>query len=78
MIARDRELLCRAAEVMRSFGPVVVELMDRQDGGELAAAPIREVGNAFVALAHDFLDRADELDAHAIESRTVGSGDGAR
>ncbi|WP_007026758.1 hypothetical protein [Saccharomonospora iraqiensis] len=78
MIARDRELLCRAAEVMHSFGPVVVELMQRQDGGELPAAPVREVGNAFVALAHDFLDRADELDARAIENRTAEGGDGAR
>ncbi|WP_019811774.1 hypothetical protein [Saccharomonospora halophila] len=70
MIARDRELLCRAAEVMRSFGPVVVELMQHQDGGELPAAPIREVGNAFVTLAHDFLDRADELDTRTIEANT--------
>ncbi|WP_048876496.1 hypothetical protein [Saccharomonospora saliphila] len=78
MIARDRELLCRAAEVLRSFSPVVVELMAHQDGGELPAALVREVGNALGTLAYDFLDRADELDAHTIDSRTVDGGDGAR
>ncbi|WP_007025150.1 hypothetical protein [Saccharomonospora iraqiensis] len=77
MIARDRELLCRAAEVMRSFGPVVVELLGRQDGGELPAGPVREVGDAFAALAGEFLGRADELDGGA-RGRAVEGGDGVR
>ncbi|WP_007026849.1 hypothetical protein [Saccharomonospora iraqiensis] len=63
---------------MRSFGPVVVELMQQQDGGELPADPVREVGDAFARLAGDFLARADELDGHTADSRTIEGTDGAR
>ena len=44
MIERDRELLARAARVNRHLGEVVVELMTGQDGGELPAAGVRELG----------------------------------
>jgi hypothetical protein len=37
VIAQDRELLARVAQVNRHLGMVVVDLMTNQDGGELPA-----------------------------------------
>lgn len=68
MIARDRELLARAASVNRSLGAVVVELVHRQDGGELPADGLREVGQALYTLSRDMLARAAELDARIIDT----------
>lgn len=62
MICRDRELLARLARVNRHLGAVVVELMTRQDGGELPADGVRDLGRRLGALAADLLIRADELD----------------
>ncbi len=62
MIARDRELLTRLGQVNASIGEVVLALMAAQDGGELPANGLREVGHALRTLADDMIARADELD----------------
>lgn len=66
MIARDRDLLVRMARVNRSLGIVAAEAMARQDGGELPAQPLREIGQALRALADELLARADEIDQHPV------------
>ncbi|WP_007024435.1 hypothetical protein [Saccharomonospora iraqiensis] len=66
MIRRDRELLTRLATVNRALGGVVVELMARQDGGELPAEPLRNLAHALGTLATDLTTRADELDGRPI------------
>lgn len=65
MIERDRALLARAATVNRSFGAVVVELMQRHDDGQLPAGPLREVGELLAGLGREFIDRAAEIDGGA-------------
>lgn len=68
MIARDRELLTRLGKVNASIGEVALALMAAQDGGELPADGLREVGQALRTLADDMVARADELQSHpAIE-----------
>jgi hypothetical protein len=62
VIARDRELLTRLGQVNASIGEVVLALMAAQDGGELPANGLREVGHALRTLAEDMIARADELD----------------
>ncbi|OQO90035.1 hypothetical protein B1813_19620 [Saccharomonospora piscinae] len=62
MIARDRELLARLAAVNRDLGRVALRLMEAQDGGELPADGLREVGDALRALGGDMIARATELD----------------
>lgn len=72
MIERDRALLARAATVNRSFGAVVVELMQRQDDGQLPAGPLREVGELLAGLGREFIDRAAEIEqAPAVDARVV-------
>jgi hypothetical protein len=66
VIERDRELLARAARVNRHLGEVVVELMTGQDGGELPAAGVRELGQNLTEFGADLLARAAELDGRAI------------
>jgi hypothetical protein len=66
VIERDRELLARLARVNRHLGEVVVELMTGQDGGELPAAGVRDLGQRFVALGADLLARAEELDGNPV------------
>jgi hypothetical protein len=66
VIERDRELLARAAGVNRHLGEVVVELMTGQDGGELPAAGVRELGQNLTEFGADLLARAAELDGRAI------------
>ncbi len=66
MIARDRELLARLGQVNASLGEVVLALMAAQDGGELPAGGLREVGTALRVLADDMLARAAELDGHPL------------
>jgi hypothetical protein len=61
-MCRDRELLARLARVNRHLGVVVVELMTRQDGGELPVDGVRDLGRRLGTLADDLLVRADELD----------------
>lgn len=63
MIARDRDLLARLAAVNTTLGRVTTELLARQDGGELPAGPLREVGTALRRVADDMLIRADEISA---------------
>jgi hypothetical protein len=62
MIERDRALLARLRQVNQQMGEFVVELMTGQDGGELPAAGLRDLGNGLVAMGVDVLARADELD----------------
>jgi hypothetical protein len=62
MIERDRALLARLRQVNQQMGDFVVELMTGQDGGELPAAGLRDLGNGLVAMGVDVLARADELD----------------
>lgn len=72
MIARDRELLVRLGQVNGSIGEIVLALMAAQDGGELPAQPLREVGEALQALGTDMVARAHESSAHpAIEATDV-------
>ncbi|MGW9480167.1 hypothetical protein ACWGRK_18540 [Saccharomonospora azurea] len=68
MIARDRELLARLGQVNASIGEVALALMAAQDGGELPADGLREVGQALRTLADDMVARADEIQSRpAIE-----------
>jgi hypothetical protein len=62
VIERDRELLARVARVNGRVGKVVLELLQYQDGGELPAAGVRELGQALTELGADLLARAAELD----------------
>lgn len=55
MIARDRELLARVARVNSELGRVVVELFHRQDGGELPAEGVRELGRRLADLGAELL-----------------------
>lgn len=66
MIARDRELLVRLGQVNARLGEVVLALMAAQDGGELPADGLREVGAALCVLADDMLARAAELGGHIL------------
>jgi hypothetical protein len=67
VIARDRELLARVARVNTRLGAVVLELFEHQDGGELPAAGVRELGQHLAGLAADLLARAEELDGRAVD-----------
>jgi hypothetical protein len=67
VIERDRELLARAARVNTRFGAVVVELFEHQDGGELPAAGVRELGQHLAELSAELLARAAELDGRTID-----------
>jgi hypothetical protein len=62
VIERDRELLARAARVNQHLGEVVVKLMTGQDGGELPAAGVRELGQHLTDLGADLLGRGAELE----------------
>jgi hypothetical protein len=62
MIERDRALLVRLRQVNQQLGAFVLDLFEHQDGGELPAAGLRDLGNGLVALGVDVLARADELD----------------
>jgi hypothetical protein len=66
MIERDRELLARAARVNTRLGVAVVELFEHQDGGELPASGVRELGKRLTQLGADFLARAEELDGKPV------------
>ncbi|WP_007024061.1 hypothetical protein [Saccharomonospora iraqiensis] len=70
MIDRDRELLARMATVNRTLGGVAVELMARQDGGELPAEELHEVGIALRNLADDLVGRAADLRGHTLHRTT--------
>ncbi|PRX48201.1 hypothetical protein B0I33_10415 [Prauserella shujinwangii] len=67
MIRRDRELLARLSALNTYLGEVVVELLHRQDGGELPADGLRRLGGHLQQLTADVLARADELDAVVID-----------
>ena len=71
MIKRDRELLARVARVNGRLGKVVLELFQYQDGGELPATGVRELGQALTALGADLLTRAAELDVRIIDAATL-------
>lgn len=62
MVERDRQLLAYAAEVNRSFGAAVVQLLSEQDGGQLPAARLHAIGTQLGELSAAFLARAAELD----------------
>jgi hypothetical protein len=67
VIERDRELLARLARVNNRIGAVTLELFEHQDGGELPAAGVRELGQLLAILAADLLARSAELDGRTIE-----------
>jgi hypothetical protein len=67
VIRSDRELLARLARVNAYLGAAVVELMTRQDGGELPAEGVRELGWRLSELAADLLARADEIDGRPVD-----------
>jgi hypothetical protein len=62
VIERDRELLARVARLNGRLGKVVLELIQYQDGGELPATGVRELGQALTELGADLLTRAAELE----------------
>ncbi len=64
MIRRDRELLVRLGRVNRHLGAVVVDLLHRQDGGELPPEGLRSLADHFGALSADLRARAAESDRH--------------
>jgi hypothetical protein len=66
VIEQDRALLARVAKVNRHLGQVVVELMTNQDGGELPAAGVRDLGQHLGQLNVDLLARAADLDGRTI------------
>ncbi|MFC4001348.1 hypothetical protein ACFS2C_06650 [Prauserella oleivorans] len=68
MIARDRELLVRLSQTNRRLGEAVVELMSRQDGGELPAEGLRALADVLGGLSADLYARASELDGHVLAS----------
>ncbi|MFF5986876.1 hypothetical protein [Prauserella flavalba] len=69
MIRRDRELLARLSAVNTHLGEAVVELLHRQDGGQLPADGLRLLGKHLQELTTDLIARADELDAIESEPR---------
>ncbi|MFF5992948.1 MULTISPECIES: hypothetical protein [Prauserella] len=71
MIARDRELLARLAQVNVHLGDVVVELMIHQDGGELPAEGLRQLAEVLGGITADLYARAAELDARMIAPQRV-------
>lgn len=68
MIRKDRELLARLSAMNSYLGEAVVELLRRQDGGELPAEGLRDLGAELQRFATDLLARADELDAVVIDA----------
>ncbi|WP_199430503.1 hypothetical protein [Qaidamihabitans albus] len=68
MIRKDRELLARLSALNTYLGEIVVELLHRQDGGELPADGLRQLGGHLQRLTTDLLARADELDAVVIDA----------
>jgi hypothetical protein len=68
VIERDRELLAKVARVNGRIGEVVLELFQYQDGGELPAAGVRELGQALTHLGADLLTRAVELERVIIDA----------
>src|SRR5690606_41485319 len=66
MIARDRELLARLGQVNASLGEVVLARMAAQDGGELPADGLREVGQALRTLAEAMIARTDPTPTRAV------------
>ncbi|MQA10224.1 MAG: hypothetical protein GEU98_17055 [Pseudonocardiaceae bacterium] len=69
MVARqDRELLTRLSQVNQQVGAAALELLHRQDGGELPAEGLRALGEHLRQLTDDLLARADELDGRVIDA----------
>jgi hypothetical protein len=66
VIERDRELLAWLAQINQHLGEVVLDLMADQDGGELPATGVRDLGQRFVEFGTDLLARATELDGSTI------------
>ncbi|MFC4000505.1 hypothetical protein ACFS2C_10575 [Prauserella oleivorans] len=68
MIRRDRELLAHLSAVNARLGEAVVELLDRQDGGELPADGLRALGEHLQRVTTEVLKRAAELDAVVVDA----------
>ncbi|TCP43406.1 hypothetical protein EV191_12220 [Tamaricihabitans halophyticus] len=73
MIEQDRVLLARVMQVNTQLGKVTLELFHHQDGGELPAKPLREVGEHLRQLGVDMLARAGELDGRPLVGAVVES-----
>jgi hypothetical protein len=67
VIQRDRELLARAARVNARLGEITLALFEYQDGGELPADGVRELGRHLAQLGLDLLARAAELDCRGAD-----------
>lgn len=63
MIARDRELLARLSQVNHRLGEAVVDLMARQDDGQLPAEGLRALADTFTDASADLRRRAAEIDS---------------
>lgn len=67
MIARDRELLARLMMFNTDLGRFTVDAFAEQDGGELPAERLQEIGRQLTQLGEDALSRAAELDGAVVE-----------
>lgn len=64
VIARDRQLLGHLARINRNLGLAIVELCDRQDGGELPVDGLLALAERLDTAATACRDRAAELTTH--------------
>ncbi|HWE89268.1 MAG TPA: hypothetical protein VG317_07370 [Pseudonocardiaceae bacterium] len=72
MIRADRELLARLTRTNTRLGDVVIELINRQDSGQIAAEGWRALGEHLAGLGADMIRRADELDAARVTVLDAG------
>lgn len=67
MVAQDRALLARLRTMNAEIGRFTIEILHKQDGGELPTEGLRLLAEHLTALAVDMADRAEELDGRVIE-----------
>lgn len=73
MIRRDRELLADLSAVNTWLGEAVVDLLARQDGGELPPDGLRVLGEHLHRLGMRLQHRAAQLDSR-LAAPTLGEG----
>ncbi|EID53731.1 hypothetical protein [Saccharomonospora xinjiangensis] len=73
MIERDRELLVRLGRFNRCLGAVVVELVQRQDGGQLPVEGLCALADRLAALSAELHERAAEIDGALLAGCCRGS-----
>lgn len=71
MIAHDRDLLARLAQVNTGLGDAVVDLMAHQDGGALPVDGVRELAELLGGMAAELYRRVAEIEGGTAPSRVV-------